>query len=445
MNFSLLGGVAGTEPGAALARTAARRPDGFESSPSPFRALVDVLADDENVAPHDAASRTKSGSSPSGDASEPSTARTATVDSSDAATHSTAAAPSSGDGEAAETEAPGEDAPLPQAREKHAGDEQQSSVATAVLAALTEILPAPSRGTGADVSSAAADAHASAANPWGDHGQGDALTAGLEQAMAMADEHAGGLEDRIASLTDGEAASAGFDDIAKEAVGLSAKDLAMLARARAASQSTSEAAVTPQADTASASNAANTLASFLKAASATASSSGDSARTGGAPAAGVSHVVSFSSAASFTGLVDRASTTTGAAAGALPESTAAQIVQTLRLVATGDGGEARITLDPNQFGQLSVSVRVEHGQVVARVEADQPVVREWLQSNQNQLRHQLAGQQLALDRLEVREPSESESSARERREHANGGDRQDGQRQRRQRRDGTGARFEVVA
>jgi flagellar hook-length control protein FliK len=120
-------------------------------------------------------------------------------------------------------------------------------------------------------------------------------------------------------------------------------------------------------------------------------------------------------------------------------------VQTLRLVATGDGGEARITLDPNQFGQLSVSVRVEQGQVVARVEADQPVVREWLQSNQHQLRHQLAGQQLTLDRLEVREPAESDSPARERREHADGRASEENPHPRRQRRDGTGARFEVVA
>jgi flagellar hook-length control protein FliK len=452
VNFSLLGGVAGSEPGAVLARTAARRADGIESSTSPFRALVDGFADDNGSA-EDAAPRTRSGSSPSREASESPKERPATVDSSKAATNSTTAAVPASDGagtaarssggNAGEARAAGGDAG-PAEKERHGADEDQSSVAANVLAVLTEILPAVSRGAGAAISSAAADANGTGADISDEHGQSDAMTTGLEQAMAMADEHAGGLADRIGSPTEDDAASADFDDIANQAAGLSAKELAALARARAASQSASESAAGSQAGT-STTQSANTLASFLKAASATGSSNGDSAHATSTPAAVVSHVVSFSSGTSFTGLVDRASTTNAAAAHALPESTAAQIVQTLRLVATADGGEARITLDPNQFGQLSVSVRVEHGQVVARVEADQPVVREWLQSNQNQLRHQLASQQLTLDRLEVREPSESESSARERREHANDRASEEQQRQRRQRRDGAGARFEVVA
>jgi flagellar hook-length control protein FliK len=414
---------------------------------------VDVLAEDGDDTSPAAASSTRSGSARSRVASEPPKARTLPNDSSDAATNSTAAAvhaaadaartaaPASDEGGAGTSQDAGDDAAGPQANEKHDGEEDRSAVATSVLAALTEILPALPRGAGAAASSAAGSANSSAGD---DHGKDNDITRGLELAMAMADEHAAGVEDRIGAQADGDASSLNLDDIADEASGLSAKDLAALARARAASQSTSEAAGDRQADTTSTSNA-SALASFLKTAGATASSAGDSVRTTGTPAAVVSHGVSSSSAASFSALMSHASTTSAASASALPDSTAAQIVQTLRLVATGDGGEARITLDPNQFGQLSVSVRVEHGQVVARVEADQPIVREWLQSNQNQLRHQLAGQQLTLDRLEVREPSESEPSARERREHANGRASEEDQRRRRQRREGAGARFEVVA
>ena len=52
-------------------------------------------------------------------------------------------------------------------------------------------------------------------------------------------------------------------------------------------------------------------------------------------------------------------------------------------------GEAHIRLQPDQFGQLSVSLRVESGQVVARLEADAPAVREWLQANHATLRSAL--------------------------------------------------------
>jgi flagellar hook-length control protein FliK len=105
--------------------------------------------------------------------------------------------------------------------------------------------------------------------------------------------------------------------------------------------------------------------------------------------------------------------------GELPESTVNQIVQAIRLQWTNGTGEARIKLEPEQFGDVTVSVRVERGQVSARVEADTPVVREWLQSNQQTLRHGLAEQNLTLDRLEVAAPpasrdAESRDSDRQR-------------------------------
>jgi flagellar hook-length control protein FliK len=81
------------------------------------------------------------------------------------------------------------------------------------------------------------------------------------------------------------------------------------------------------------------------------------------------------------------------------------IIQAIRLQWTKGGGEAQIRLEPRQFGDLTVSVSVNQGQVVARLQADTPIVREWLQANQQLLRQGLADQHLTLSRLEISEPS----------------------------------------
>jgi flagellar hook-length control protein FliK len=139
-------------------------------------------------------------------------------------------------------------------------------------------------------------------------------------------------------------------------------------------------------------------------------------------------------------------TGTGAAT-ELPPETGNQIVQSLRLLFARDGGEAHIKLDPRQFGDVTVRVKVDQGQVVARVEADAPVVREWLQSNQNLLRQGLAGQHLALDRLDVVEsPSTSDAHPEDDRSNADQQrERQHRQEQQRRRRAATSAIFDIVA
>jgi flagellar hook-length control protein FliK len=128
---------------------------------------------------------------------------------------------------------------------------------------------------------------------------------------------------------------------------------------------------------------------------------------------------------------------------AVPVETTAQIVQAIRLQMLRDGGEAHIRLDPRQFGDMTVRIKVEQGQVTARVEADAPVVREWLQSNQHVLRQSLAGQQLTLDRLEVHEPAASSQGRRDESSARDGA--RDEQRHQRRRRPETGELFEVVA
>ena len=127
----------------------------------------------------------------------------------------------------------------------------------------------------------------------------------------------------------------------------------------------------------------------------------------------------------------------------LPAETTTQIVQSIRMQLLRDGGEAHIRLDPRQFGDMSVRIRVDHGQVTARVEADAPVVREWLQNNQHLLRQSLAGQQLTLDRLDVREPQTTPDTSR--RDGSPEREREAPQQRPRRRRPDTGELFEVVA
>jgi flagellar hook-length control protein FliK len=126
------------------------------------------------------------------------------------------------------------------------------------------------------------------------------------------------------------------------------------------------------------------------------------------------------------------------------DEVAPQIVQTLRVAWSRGAGEAQIRLDPRQFGDLTVSLRVESGQVVARVQADQPAVREWLQTNQRALQAGLAEHQLRLGRLEVVAPGDeardaADSQGRRREEPAD-----EPAARRPRRRESTGT-FEVVA
>jgi flagellar hook-length control protein FliK len=127
---------------------------------------------------------------------------------------------------------------------------------------------------------------------------------------------------------------------------------------------------------------------------------------------------------------------------ASPASTAMQIVQAMRMQWSRGVGEAHITLEPQHFGRVSVSLRVEDGRVVARLQAETPIVREWLQTNQASLRQSLAEQHLTLHRLEITEPS-TEARHDEPRE-SGSGEARERQTPRRPRRDETGETFDVV-
>jgi len=128
----------------------------------------------------------------------------------------------------------------------------------------------------------------------------------------------------------------------------------------------------------------------------------------------------------------------------LPESTAQQIVQSLRLVWSRGGGDAHIRLDPRQFGDLSVSVHVGEGRVIAQLQSDTPAVREWLQANQQTLRQSLADHDLRLDRLDVKTTADEarDETQRDRREQRQDPDDPPARRPRRRE---TVGQFEIVA
>jgi flagellar hook-length control protein FliK len=121
------------------------------------------------------------------------------------------------------------------------------------------------------------------------------------------------------------------------------------------------------------------------------------------------HVSEISGALASSFAAAEAAATTGALLEPPSTTTADQIIQAIRLQWARGGGEAQIRLEPEHFGDLTISLRVDQGQVVARLQADTPIIREWLQANHHLLRQSLAEHNLTLARLEVSEPHNNET------------------------------------
>jgi len=439
VTFSLPG-IAGTDPGAGQARASSQNADAYASAAGGFRALVDVLAKD------DVTSTTTSDAVPHDGVANLTDDDTALVEATDAATNSTAAsvhaafnaawagAPSSTSSEEGESHAAdgsrstGDDA-------RAAGTTTPSQADDTVVAAVwIAEAPAPL----APVPVAAGNGQGTGDDSTGEHAD---LSAGTDVRTTFAEASAAGN-----SLSADDRAAEAFEAVLDEAAQTTrdvAKELAgAIAAARAARQATAADTANAASDAARASAPTNTIANVVRAATA---SRGEAVHASAA-ATVVPQLMTSGGSTSFSGLMTGLSNGAPSSnANALPDTTAAQIVQTLRITVMGNGGEATITLDPNQFGELRVSIRVEQGQVVARMEADSPVVREWLQANHNLLRQQLGDQNLTLNRLEIHEPSEPNSTPRERRESTDDQASQDGRPQRRRREPDANERFEVVA
>jgi flagellar hook-length control protein FliK len=78
-----------------------------------------------------------------------------------------------------------------------------------------------------------------------------------------------------------------------------------------------------------------------------------------------------------------------------------QIVQAIQLQSRSGIGEARLTLQPEYLGDVTIVLRVEDGGVTAHVSAAAADVRAWLGTNEAILRQGLAEHGLTLNRLVV--------------------------------------------
>jgi flagellar hook-length control protein FliK len=114
-----------------------------------------------------------------------------------------------------------------------------------------------------------------------------------------------------------------------------------------------------------------------------------------------------------------------------------RLVQSLRMQFQRGGGDAVVHIRPEHLGPLTVSVRVENGVVSARVHADNPLVVEWLQSNEQTLREGLRSSGLHLDRLVIHRDDDP-SARTPQREDARG------RRDQRRRQDSAQSTFEIT-
>jgi len=88
-----------------------------------------------------------------------------------------------------------------------------------------------------------------------------------------------------------------------------------------------------------------------------------------------------------------------------------QIVQAMRFQLTASGGgDAHIRLQPEYLGDLTISLRVERGDVNATLSASAPEVRQWIESHEPLLRQMLTERGLHLDEFVVNDERQSDSS-----------------------------------
>ncbi|WP_190916727.1 flagellar hook-length control protein FliK [Paenibacillus sabuli] len=66
--------------------------------------------------------------------------------------------------------------------------------------------------------------------------------------------------------------------------------------------------------------------------------------------------------------------------------------------------EARLTLHPEQLGEVNIRITLHHGQLTAQIMADNSMAKDMLESQLSQLRSALQQQGLQVDRLEVSQP-----------------------------------------
>lgn len=106
-----------------------------------------------------------------------------------------------------------------------------------------------------------------------------------------------------------------------------------------------------------------------------------------------------------------------------PEHVSRQVLRGLYMQWRDGVGEARVQLHPEHLGQVTLSLRVEQGNVAATVVADNETAQRWIEGHRDSLQQSLGEQGLKLDRLLVttsregrRDPEAGGQGARQRRQ-----------------------------
>lgn len=115
-----------------------------------------------------------------------------------------------------------------------------------------------------------------------------------------------------------------------------------------------------------------------------------------------------------------------------------RLIQTFRMQAREGMSEATVRLNPTHLGEVTIAIKVDKGIVSATVQAETGSVRQWLQSQEENLRATLADQGLTLEHYAV-EPDG------QRRQQAPDEDQQAQARRRARARQSDDRTFEVVA
>ena len=95
------------------------------------------------------------------------------------------------------------------------------------------------------------------------------------------------------------------------------------------------------------------------------------------------------------------------------EEVVQQIVESAKVRVQNGQTEMRIQLKPEHLGQVRLNISTDQQQVMVKVVADMPMVKELLESNLHQLRSELSGQGLEIDKFEVSVGGDQESQNKE--------------------------------
>lgn len=90
----------------------------------------------------------------------------------------------------------------------------------------------------------------------------------------------------------------------------------------------------------------------------------------------------------------------------------ARLVESVRVQWRQGVPEATVKLHPEHLGEVTISVRVERGQVAAVVHAETAAVQQWLESQEEKVRSGLADQGLTLERFVVQRDRQQQQQQR---------------------------------